>query len=222
MLTAASCAVVLQRLLHLSKLFMLFQFNDFGAWFSFSRWWGIRLGTGQQHNLQFLPGETVQDYLIMLILVALQSLHVGRFLDGFLEKTSVHWRRTDMQRIASSSQALTVHNDPKGYSEQRITNVCSVWINEVSICINGVLSRTSSDLAFEICQIFLEALHSAAKSQTAGAVGAVDVARDSSGASHNPRPKGPNGTNALRWIPASKSQVQRKISKTIENNRKHL
>ncbi|CAL1133739.1 unnamed protein product [Cladocopium goreaui] len=57
------------RLLHLSKLFMLFQFNDFGAWFSFSRW------------------------------------------------------RTDMQRIASSSQAL----------------------------------------------------HSAAKSQTAGAVGAVDV-----------------------------------------------
>ncbi|CAK9005737.1 unnamed protein product [Durusdinium trenchii] len=26
------------RLLHLSKLFMLFQFNDFGAWFSFSRW----------------------------------------------------------------------------------------------------------------------------------------------------------------------------------------
>ena len=125
-----------------------------------------------------------------------------------------------MQRIASSSQALTVHNDPKGYSEQRITKVCSVWINEVSICINGVLSRTSSDLAFEICQIFLEALHSAAKSQTAGAVGAVDVARDSSGdlkksgASHNPRPKNPNGTNALRWIPASKSQVQRKISKT--------
>ncbi|OLP95818.1 hypothetical protein AK812_SmicGene22013 [Symbiodinium microadriaticum] len=26
------------RLLHLSKLFMLFQFNDFGAWFSHSRW----------------------------------------------------------------------------------------------------------------------------------------------------------------------------------------
>ncbi|CAJ1343123.1 unnamed protein product [Effrenium voratum] len=26
------------RLLHLSKLFMLFQFNDFGAWFGYSRW----------------------------------------------------------------------------------------------------------------------------------------------------------------------------------------
>lgn len=31
-----ACAV--SRLLHLSKLLMLFQFNDFGAWFSFSRW----------------------------------------------------------------------------------------------------------------------------------------------------------------------------------------
>ena len=31
-------SMLLVRLLHLSKLFMLFQFNDFGAWFSFSRW----------------------------------------------------------------------------------------------------------------------------------------------------------------------------------------
>ena len=103
MLTA-SCAVVLQRLLHLSKLFMLFQFNDFGAWFSFSRWWGIRLGTGQQHNLQFLPGETVQDSLTMLILVALQSLHVGSF------SWRISWKnicKLEAHRYAAHRQFVT-------------------------------------------------------------------------------------------------------------------
>ena len=163
MLTAALCAVVLQRLLHLSKLFMLFQFNDFGAWFSFSRWWGIRGCSDRTHNWYQLIILIILICSFFPVKLCKIGWYVGSFSWGFLGGGSVqaHGYAAHRQFVTGTLHFYTHKLNTK-------ISMCIMWMLLDAFgwsmwyqWINGVLCRlrlwpdmscrscTSDLLAFE-------------------------------------------------------------------------